>query len=72
MKTKLGQAEGWMLQENGWMGREVGPSPPSLTGCPEVLSLICSLCLLHTSANQPSGDYLAHLAATQVGWWKKT
>lgn len=24
-RTKLGQAEGWMLQENGWIGTEVGP-----------------------------------------------
>lgn len=70
-KTRLGQAEGRMLQENGRMAQQWGLESPSLAGCPEVLPRICPLCLLHTSASRPSGAYLAHLAATQVGWWKK-
>lgn len=50
-RTKLGQAEGWVLQEKGEMGIESRPLSPSLAECPEVRLLVCLPCLLHTSAS---------------------
>lgn len=50
-RTKLGQAEGLVLQEKGEMGIESRPLSSSLAECPEVRPLVCLPCLLHTSAS---------------------